>query len=420
MKSFLLDLWISKKILINGSKSRFISFIGLSSILGISIGVMALIVVMSVMNGFHYELKKRILDATSHIEIYGGLDDQDKFNELSNRLDNISSIEVYASFINGEGLISNSTNNHGIQIRGVDPEKEGQVNHLFEKIVIGSKILNNDRYEMIIGIDLARILDVQVGDSINLLIPKLNFGPIGSYPVIKKFIISGIFDAGIYEFDSSLALISQENARKIFYKNTNTLYSGIQIQLKNSDETLPTESQVKQILYDLNINAFVNNWTNKNKNFFSAIQMEKRVMAIILTLIIAVAAFNLIASLTMSVYDRKKDIAILQTIGFSKLHIVRIFVMQGFIIGLIGSFVGLLLGVLIASNINTIVPFIERIFNIQFLSKDIYYINELPSMIMISDINFVVFVSIILALMATIYPSYVASKINPAEVLKNE
>ena len=177
---------------------------------------------------------------------------------------------------------------------------------------------------------------------------------------------------------------------------------------------------MKQILYDLNINAFVNNWTNKNKNFFSAIQMEKRVMAIILTLIIAVAAFNLIASLTMSVYDRKKDIAILQTIGFSKLHIVRIFVMQGFIIGLIGSFIGLLLGALIASNINTIVPFIERVFNIQFLSKDIYYINELPSMIMISDINFVVFVSIILALMATIYPSYVASKINPAEVLKNE
>jgi lipoprotein-releasing system permease protein len=140
------------------------------------------------------------------------------------------------------------------------------------------------------------------------------------------------------------------------------LYSGIQIQLKNSDETLSTESQVKQILYDLNINAFVNNWTNKNKNFFSAIQMEKRVMAIILTLIIAVAAFNLIASLTMSVYDRKKDIAILQTIGFSKLHIVRIFVMQGFIIGLIGSFIGLLLGALIASNINTIVPFIERVF----------------------------------------------------------
>ena len=420
MKSFLLDLWISKKILINGSKSRFISFIGLSSILGISIGVMALIVVMSVMNGFHYELKKRILDATSHIEIYGGLDDQDKFNELSNRLDNISSIDAYASFISGEGLITNNNNNHGIQIRGVDPEKEGQVNHLFEKIVIGSKILNNDRYEMIIGIDLARIMGVTVGDSINLLIPKLNFGPVGSYPVIKKFIISGIFDAGIYEFDSSLALISQKNARKIFYKNTNTLYSGIQIQLKNSDETLPTESQVKQILYDLNINAFVNNWTNKNKNFFSAIQMEKRVMAIILTLIIAVAAFNLIASLTMSVYERKKDIAILQTIGFSKLHIIRIFVIQGFIIGVIGSLVGLLMGILIASNINIIVPFIERVFNIQFLSKDIYYINELPSMIMISDINFVLLVSIILALMATIYPSYVASKINPAEVLKND
>ena len=171
---------------------------------------------------------------------------------------------------------------------------------------------------------------------------------------------------------------------------------------------------------DLNINSFISNWTNKNKNFFSAIQMEKRVMAIILTLIIAVAAFNLVASLAMSVQDRKKDIAILMTIGFSKFQIIRIFVFQGFIIGFIGSLLGLALGVLIASNINIIVPFIESLFNIQFLSKDIYYINELPSIIIPTDILSVILVSIILSLFATIYPSQMAAKLNPGEILKNE
>ena len=171
---------------------------------------------------------------------------------------------------------------------------------------------------------------------------------------------------------------------------------------------------------DLHINSFISNWTNKNKNFFSAIQMEKRVMAIILTLIIAVAAFNLVASLAMSVQDRKKDIAILMTIGFSKFQIIRIFVFQGFIIGFIGSLLGLALGVLIASNINIIVPFIESLFNIQFLSKDIYYINELPSIIIPMDILFVILISIALSLIATIYPSQMAAKLNPGEILKNE
>jgi lipoprotein-releasing system permease protein len=194
----------------------------------------------------------------------------------------------------------------------------------------------------------------------------------------------------------------------------------MQIQLTDSNKTLNVESDIKKILIDLNINSFINNWTNKNKNFFSAIQMEKRVMAIILTLIIAVAAFNLVASLAMSVQDRKKDIAILITIGFSKFQIIRIFVFQGFIIGFIGSLLGLFFGVVIASNINTIVPFIEGLLNIQFLSKDIYYINELPSIIIPTDILSVILVSIILSLFATIYPSQMAAKLNPGEILKNE
>ena len=420
MKSLLLDFWISRKILINGSKNRFLSFIGFSSILGISIGVMALIVVMSVMNGFHFELKKRILDATSHIEITGGLDNQDEINQLIKKITDLKHVKALSPYVSGEGLLSNRSVNRGVLVKGIDPQYENNVNQLLNKVVKGSKKFSSKPFEIIIGVDLARLLDVDIGDDVSLLIPKLNFSPIGNYPTIKKFHIVGIFDAGIYEFDSSLALIDYQDAQKIFFKNQKTKFSAMQIQLTDSNKTLNVEPDIKKILMDLNINSFISNWTNKNKNFFSAIQMEKRVMAIILTLIIAVAAFNLVASLAMSVQDRKKDIAILMTIGFSKFQIIRIFVFQGFIIGFIGSLLGLFFGVVIASNINTIVPFIEGLFNIQFLSKDIYYINELPSIIIPTDILSVILVSIILSLFATIYPSQMAAKLNPGEILKNE
>ena len=420
MKSLFLDFWVSRKILINGSNNRFLSFIGFSSILGISIGVMALIVVMSVMNGFHFELKKRILDATSHIEITGGLDDQDEINQLINKIVDLKHVKAVSPYVSGEGLLSSGSINRGVLVKGIDPQHENNVNQLLNKVVKGSKKFSNKSFEIIIGVDLARLLNVDIGDDVSLLIPKLNFSPIGNYPTIKKFNIVGIFDAGIYEFDSSLALIDYQDAQKIFFKNQQTKFSAMQIQLTDSNETLNVETNIKTILMDLNINSFISNWTNKNKNFFSAIQMEKRVMAIILTLIIAVAAFNLVASLAMSVQDRKKDIAILMTIGFSKFQIIRIFIFQGFIIGFIGSLFGLALGVLIASNINIIVPFIESLFNIQFLSKDIYYINELPSIIIPMDILFVILISIALSLIATIYPSQMAAKLNPGEILKNE
>ena len=420
MKSLFLDFWVSRKILINGSNNRFLSFIGFSSILGISIGVMALIVVMSVMNGFHFELKKRILDATSHIEITGGLDDQDEINQLINKIIDLKHVKAVSPYVSGEGLLSSGSINRGVLVKGIDPQHENNVNQLLNKVIKGSKKFSNKSFEIIIGVDLARLLNVDIGDDVSLLIPKLNFSPIGNYPTIKKFNIVGIFDAGIYEFDSSLALIDYQDAQKIFFKNQQTKFSAMQIQLTDSNETLNVETNIKTILMDLNINSFISNWTNKNKNFFSAIQMEKRVMAIILTLIIAVAAFNLVASLAMSVQDRKKDIAILMTIGFSKFQIIRIFVFQGFIIGFIGSLLGLALGVLIASNINIIVPFIESLFNIQFLSKDIYYINELPSIIIPMDILFVIMISIALSLIATIYPSQMAAKLNPGEILKNE
>ena len=420
LKAIYLDLWISKKILTKGQRSKFISFIGLSSILGISIGVMALIVVMSVMNGFHYELKKRILDATAHIEIIGDIDDQEKAEIITNQISDLENVYGLAPYIIGEALLSKGKNNLGVIVRGVDENKERNVNNLFNKITIGSNHLSNDKYEMIIGLDLARNLSVTVGDSVTLLIPQLTFTPVGNFPVMKKFVISGIFDAGVYEYDNGLVLINDNNARKIFFKNKISFYSGFKVQLNDPEKTVDTELKIKEILLNANLYPYVTNWTKKNQNFFSAIQMEKKVMAIILTLIIAVAAFNLIASLTMSVNERKKDIAILKTIGFSKLQITRIFIFQGFLVGLIGSLFGLLLGIIISVNINTIVPFIENLFNTHFLSKDVYYIDELPSLILISDLYFVVGISIVLSLLATLYPSYMAASYNPAEILKNE
>lgn len=420
LKAIYLDLWISKKILTKGQRSKFISFIGLSSILGISIGVMALIVVMSVMNGFHYELKKRILDATAHIEIIGDIDDQEKAEIITNQISDLKNVYGLAPYISGEALLSKGKNNLGVIVRGVDENKERNVNNLFNKITIGSNHLLNDKYEMIIGLDLARNLSVTVGDSVTLLIPQLTFTPVGNFPVMKKFVISGIFDAGVYEYDNGLVLINDNNARKIFFKNKISFYSGFKVQLNDPEKTVDTELKIKEILLNANLYPYVTNWTKKNQNFFSAIQMEKKVMAIILTLIIAVAAFNLIASLTMSVNERKKDIAILKTIGFSKLQITRIFIFQGFLVGLIGSLFGLLLGIIISININTIVPFIENLFNTHFLSKDVYYIDELPSLILISDLYFVVGISIVLSLLATLYPSYMAASYNPAEILKNE
>ena len=257
MKSLLLDFWISRKILINGSKNRFLSFIGFSSILGISIGVMALIVVMSVMNGFHFELKKRILDATSHIEITGGLDNQDEINQLIKKITDLKHVKAVSPYVSGEGLLSNRSVNRGVLVKGIDPQYENNVNQLLNKVAKGSKKFSSKPFEIIIGVDLARLLDVDIGDDVSLLIPKLNFSPIGNYPTIKKFHIVGIFDAGIYEFDSSLALIDYQDAQKIFFKNQKTKFSAMQIQLTDSNKTLNVEPDIKKILMDLNINSFI-------------------------------------------------------------------------------------------------------------------------------------------------------------------
>jgi lipoprotein-releasing system permease protein len=418
LRQLWLEFWIAKKILIKGRKKGFLSFISLSSILGITLGVMTLVVVMSVMNGFHKELRSRILSATSHIEILGDFSSAEVLNEINSELINNQNIKSFAPFIHGEALLSNKNDKHGSLIRGVDSNQEKSINNLLQNIISGSSELSaND--SIILGIDLAKSLSLKVGDSVSLYVPQLRYTVIGAIPKIKNFKVTGIFDAGIYEFDSSLALINIDVARKLFF-DEKILISGVRVQLKNAENTLEESEKLKIVLSRLPARVFVLNWMDKNKNFFQAIQMEKRVMGIILTLIIAVAAFNLIASLTMTVQDKKKDIAILKTMGFYNGQIMKIFIFQGFVVGFLGALFGLALGVLISINIDVIVPFIENSLNIQFLSKDIYYINKVPSEIIFQDLISISVVAIIMSLIATIYPSLLAAKFKPAAILKNE
>ena len=418
LRQLWLEFWIAKKILIKGRKKGFLSFISLSSILGITLGVMTLVVVMSVMNGFHKELRSRILSATSHIEILGDFSSVEILEEINRELIANKNIKSFAPFIYGEALLSNKNEKHGSLVRGIDSNQEKKINNLLQNIISGSSELGTAD-SIILGVDLARSLNLRVGDSVSIYVPQLRYTVIGAIPKIKNFKVTGIFDAGIYEFDSSLALINLDVARKLFL-DQKSLISGIRVQLKNAENTLKESEKLKLFLSKIPGRVFVVNWMDKNKNFFLAIQMEKRVMGIILTLIIAVAAFNLIASLTMTVQDKKKDIAILKTMGFYNGQIMKIFIFQGFVVGLLGAFFGLALGVIISFNIDTIVPFIENTFNIHFLSKDIYYINKVPSEIMYQDLLLISIVAIFMSLIATLYPSLLASKFKPAVILKNE
>lgn len=302
-------------------------------------------------------------------------------------------------------------------IRGIFPEIEKNVNDISTKISSGAYSLNAGQYNILIGVNLARYLGVSVGDKIAMISAKSNFSAAGVMPRIKRFNISGIFDSGMYEYDAGLALINLKDAQ-IFFKTNNNV-SGLRVELSDIDDTEKISRYLKKTFsYDPFI--YVSDWRIQHANLFSAIKLEKKVMFIILTLIIAVAAFNIVSTLVMGVTEKRSDIAILRTIGVNQKSIMYIFIAQGFIIGSLGTFLGVFFGVVISLNIETIVPFIERIFNTEFLAKDIYLISTVPSKVMISDVYRIGLMGLFLSLVAAIYPSYKASKIDPATALKYE
>jgi len=411
------ELWVASRYTRLKNKNNFISFISLTSVIGITLGVMSLIVVLSVMNGFQSELKSRIISVSSDIEITSSkftITDWQKVRESIKGSENVFSSAPYTQ---NQAMIAMGRFNRGVIVRGISPDIELEVSDIRNKITRGSFKLEPGNFNIIIGSGLARYFGLDIGDKISIISSQANYSPLGMLPRLKQFKVSGIFDIGMYEYDAGLVLIHLNDAQKFFQLDKDV--SGIRVKLEDLDKTQSTTENIGKLINQDN-SFFISDWTKQHSNLFAAIQMEKRVMFIILTLIIAVAAFNIVSTLVMGVTEKKSDIAILRTLGASQKSILIIFMSQGLMIGLIGTFLGILLGVIISINIGIIVPFIESLFGVQFLSPDIYYISELPSKLLIKDILSIGIMGIFLSFVATIYPSIKATKIDPATALKYE
>lgn len=403
-------------------KNHFISFISLTSMIGIALGVAALIIVLSVMNGFQKDLRTRILGVASHLEITGSnntLADWPNIVESSVKREHVL---ASAPYITAQAMLSYGQGVQGAIIRGVLPAAEDKVADLGKSMRVGSlNDLRAGEFGIILGTDLAYNIGAQMGDKVVVMAPQGQFTPAGVVPRLKQFTVVGLFSSGMQEYDAGLALIHMNDAAKL-YRMDNKV-SGVRLKL---DDLFIAPNVAASISKDLNKPSsssgsyYVTDWTQQHANFFKAVQMEKRVMFIILTLIVAVAAFNIVSTLVMAVTDKRADIAIMRTFGASPASIMAIFIVQGALIGIIGTLIGAVFGVIVALNIDVIIPFIEGLFHIQFLAKDVYQISEVPSDLIWSDVITIVLVSFVLSLLATLYPSWRASKINPAEALRYE
>jgi lipoprotein-releasing system permease protein len=397
-------------------RTQFISFITLTSVLGIALGVTALITVLSVMNGFEAELRERILGMTSHATITGQSGQLDNWQELDQRLVGYPHIQGTAPFINGQIMINAERRVSGTMLSGILPDYEAKVSEVASKMKEGKLTdLVAGEYGIILGIELANYLGVVVGDKITVISPQVNSTPAGVVPRMRRFTIIGTFQVGMYEYDRNMALIHLDDAAKLF--RLDSAVSGLRIKLDDLFNAPKITHELSQALYN---NYYVSDWTLAHSNFFRAIQTEKRVMFIILLLIVAVAAFNIVSTLVMVVTDKRGDIAILKTQGLTSPSVMGIFMVLGAIIGAVGTIIGTIFGVLLALNVETIVPAIEKFFNVQFMAADVYYISELPSKLVWSDVYSIAGMAFFLSLLATIYPAWQAAKINPAEVLRYE
>ncbi|HSR63067.1 MAG TPA: lipoprotein-releasing ABC transporter permease subunit, partial [Gammaproteobacteria bacterium] len=396
-------------------RNHFISFISLTSIVGVALGVMALITVLSVMNGFEKELTDRILGMASHATVIvpdGQLSD---WQTLAGEIEQHPSIVGTAPYYQAEGMLVFSGNVNGVIVRGVLPEEEPKVSVIADRMKDGSLLnLVAGEFNIVIGVELARVLGVGVGDKVTLVAPQANVTPAGVLPRLKQFRVAGLFEIGMHEFDSGVALIHLEDAQRLFRNNGTT-----GLRLKTNDIYMAPEVS-REIVSQLPGHYWVVDWTQRHANFFRALKTEKTVMFVILTLIVAVAAFNIISTLVMVVTDKQSDIAVLRTIGASPGSIMQIFIIQGIVIGIVGISLGVIGGVWLATNVTTLVPAIENFFQVKFLSPDVYYISDLPSDMHWSDVIVISVVAFVFCLLATIYPAWRAARTQPAEALRYE
>ncbi len=396
-------------------RNGFISFISAISMGGIMLGVAALIVVLSVMNGFTKEVRDRMLAVVSDIELSsysGALGD---WRQLAQRALQNPAVLAAAPYVNAQAMLTRGDVVRGALVRGIDPAVEGGVSDIVVHLPSGRiGDLAPGEFGIVPGIELARALGVTVGDKITLLAPQGNVTPAGVIPRLKQFRVVGVFESGHYEFDSTLALIHIDDAEKMFRVDGPT---GVRLKLKDA---LAAPQVAEQLARTLGPDVLVRDWSRQNRTYFAAVKTEKRMMFIILTLIVAVAAFNLVSTLVMTVTEKQSDIAILRTLGASPGSVMTVFIVQGALIGVFGTLAGVGLGLLLANNLDLIVSAIEHAFGVQFLPKDIYFLNELPSDPRTSDIVPIALISLVLSLVATLYPSWRAARTRPAEALRYE
>lgn len=399
-----------------GRRNRFISFISGVSILGIALGVAALIIVLSVMNGFQREVRDRMLNVIAHVELlnYSGQALPDWHATADKARQNPEVIGA-APFIASQSLIARGEDMRGAIIRGISPAEEAQVTALGAQLKDGVFArLQPGAWNIVLGAELARQLGVGEGDKITVVAPGGQVTPAGVLPRLKSFNVVGTFSAGHYEYDSGLAMIHVDDAAKLFRTEGPT---GVQLKLRNVHDARRVAAELAR---HMGPEILVRDWTRSNATWFDAVQIEKRLMSIILTLIVAVAAFNLVSTLVMTVTDKQSDIAILRTLGASPRSIMGIFIVQGAVSGVIGTLSGVGLGLLVACNIDVIVPAIEHLLNVSFLPGSIYVISQMPSDPQSGDIVPIALVSLVLSFLATLYPSWRASRVQPAEALRYE
>ncbi|GGX90287.1 lipoprotein-releasing ABC transporter permease subunit [Vogesella alkaliphila] len=414
--SFPFEIFVGLRYLRARRRNGFISFISLMSVLGIALGVAALIVVLSVMNGFQQEIRGRMLSVVSHVEV-GSYDGRVAgWPTLAASLTRQPHVLAAAPYVNAQGLLSSGGAVRGAMVRGIVPQQEDKVIDLGQQMQRGKLTdLQPGQFGILLGYELARALGVEVGDKVTLITPQGNVTPAGMMPRLKQFTVTGVFKIGMFEYDASLAMIHLRDAQVLFRMGQDV--SGVRLKL---DDPLQAP-QVKAALNGrLAANQVASDWTDMNSNYFRAVQIEKRMMFIILTLIVAVAAFNLVSTLVMVVTDKQADIAILRTLGASPASIMQIFMIQGSVAGVLGTVSGVAGGLLLAFNLDVILPAIERVLGMRLLSSEVYLIDYLPSEVQSSDVVTIAVISLVLSLLATLYPSWRAARTRPAEALRYE
>ncbi|HWS40150.1 MAG TPA: lipoprotein-releasing ABC transporter permease subunit [Arenimonas sp.] len=396
-------------------RNGFISFISMASVLGIFIGVVALITTISVMTGFQEELRNRILGTVAHATIEGVDGNLSDWTEAVALAKKDSRVLGAAPYVQTETLLQGQ-NRQGALLRGILPEVENSVSDLSKNMRHGSlETLKPGQFNIVLGAELAATLNVRVGDFVNAFVSESSATPFGSMPRAKRFKVTGIFEVGAQEYDFGLALIHMQDGQRLLQMTD--MVTGVRLKLSDIWQSWDV---ARDLASQMDGVYMVRDWTRDHANFFRALKMEKTVMFILLSLVVGIAAFNLVSSQVMLVQDKQADIAILRTLGLAPKKVMQIFMVQGLVIGLVGVLTGVVAGVLLSLNLNKLVALIESITGHELMPADVYYISGVPTVVILSDVLLVAFIAIVMCLLATLYPAWRASKTNPVEALRYE